>query len=115
MLLNQATGETVFTPPQEYETIMRLLDNLVAYINRPEQALEQFDRSLAIDPAHRLNVYSCAPRDYLGWAYFPFSIPEDHYLHVYMARLRKKLEPDVSEPRYLKNIRGLGYRFDVEA
>lgn len=37
--------------------------------------------ALAIDPAHRLNVYTCAPRDYYGWAYFPFSLPEDHFLH----------------------------------
>jgi hypothetical protein len=38
--------------------------------------------SLAIDPAHRLNLYVCRPgRDLLGWAYFPFSLPEDHYLN----------------------------------
>ena len=38
-------------------------------------------QALAIDPAHRLNVYTTAPRDYYGWAYFPFSLPEDHTLH----------------------------------
>lgn len=35
-LVNQATGETVYTPPQDYETIVRLMDNLVEYINRVE-------------------------------------------------------------------------------
>ena len=36
---------------------------------------------------------------------------EDHYLHVYVARLRKKLEPDPHLPRYLLTEPGVGYRF----
>jgi len=35
-LVNQATGETVYTSPQDYETIVSLMDNLVEYINRVE-------------------------------------------------------------------------------
>ena len=35
---------------------------------------------------------------------------EDHYLHVYMARLRKKLEPDPQQPRHLVTETGVGYR-----
>lgn len=35
---------------------------------------------------------------------------ESHYLHVYMARLRKKLEVDPSRPRYLRTEPGVGYR-----
>jgi two-component system KDP operon response regulator KdpE len=35
---------------------------------------------------------------------------ENHYLHVYMARLRKKLEPDPSRPRYIRTETGVGYR-----
>ena len=31
----------------------------------------------------------------------------------HIANLRKKLEPDGANPRHLKNIRGLGYRFDI--
>ena len=30
----------------------------------------------------------------------------------HIANLRRKIEPDPSEPRYLHNVRGLGYRFD---
>lgn len=48
VLLNQATGETVFVPPQEYEAIVRLLDNLVEYINRPDWH--------AVDPLVRMAV-----------------------------------------------------------
>jgi two-component system KDP operon response regulator KdpE len=35
---------------------------------------------------------------------------ESHYLHVYMARLRKKLEPDPGRPTYLQTEPGVGYR-----
>ena len=36
---------------------------------------------------------------------------EAHYLRVYMAGLRRKLEPDPSVPRYLLTEPGMGYRF----
>jgi two-component system KDP operon response regulator KdpE len=35
---------------------------------------------------------------------------EEHYLHVYVARLRKKLESDPRAPRYLVTVPGVGYR-----
>ncbi len=35
---------------------------------------------------------------------------EAHYLHVYAARLRKKLEPDPQRPRYIITEPGIGYR-----
>lgn len=34
-LKNSQTGEVVFTPPQDYETIQNLLDNLEKFINEP--------------------------------------------------------------------------------
>jgi two-component system KDP operon response regulator KdpE len=39
---------------------------------------------------------------------------EDHYLHVYVARLRKKLERDPQSPRYLQTEPGVGYRLLAE-
>ena len=39
---------------------------------------------------------------------------ESHYLHVYVARLRKKLESDPQKPRYLITEPGVGYRLRVE-
>jgi DNA-binding response OmpR family regulator len=30
----------------------------------------------------------------------------------HIANLRKKIEPDPANPRYLRNVRGMGYRFD---
>jgi two-component system KDP operon response regulator KdpE len=35
---------------------------------------------------------------------------EAHYIHVYVARLRKKLEPDPQAPRYIVTEPGVGYR-----
>jgi two-component system KDP operon response regulator KdpE len=39
---------------------------------------------------------------------------EGHYLHVYMASLRRKLEADPQRPRYLLTEPGVGYRFQTE-
>ena len=36
---------------------------------------------------------------------------ETNYLRVYLAQLRRKLEPDPSRPRYLVTEPGMGYRF----
>jgi DNA-binding response OmpR family regulator len=44
-----------------------------------------------------------------GWEY----TEETDYLKVYIHRLRKKIEPDPSHPRYIITERGLGYRFRV--
>ncbi|MBE7162459.1 MAG: response regulator transcription factor [Williamsia herbipolensis] len=37
---------------------------------------------------------------------------ETHYLRVYLAQLRRKLEPDPARPRYLHTEAGMGYRFE---
>jgi hypothetical protein len=42
---------------------------------------ESFKRSLAIDPAHNLNLYTCAPSGILGYAYLPQSHPEGSWRH----------------------------------
>jgi two-component system, OmpR family, KDP operon response regulator KdpE len=39
---------------------------------------------------------------------------ETNYLRVYMAQLRRKLEPDPSHPRHLITEPGMGYRFRRE-
>jgi two-component system KDP operon response regulator KdpE len=36
---------------------------------------------------------------------------ETNYLRVYMAQLRRKLEPDPARPRHLLTEPGMGYRF----
>jgi two-component system KDP operon response regulator KdpE len=38
---------------------------------------------------------------------------ETHYLRVYMAALRRKLEDDPGTPRHFLTEPGMGYRFEV--
>jgi two-component system KDP operon response regulator KdpE len=42
----------------------------------------------------------------------PQYVEDAHYLRVYMAQLRRKLERDPSHPRYLMTEPGMGYRFE---
>ncbi len=37
---------------------------------------------------------------------------EDNTLTVYIKRLREKIEPDPREPRWIRTVRGMGYRLD---
>ncbi len=42
----------------------------------------------------------------------PLYAKETHYLRVYLAQLRRKLEDDPSHPRHLLTEAGMGYRFE---
>lgn len=39
---------------------------------------------------------------------------EAHYLHVYIGQLRRKIEPDPTQPRFILTISGIGYRFNAD-
>lgn len=45
----------------------------------------------------------------------PGHTEDGHYLRVFMANLRKKLEPDPLRPIYLKTETGVGYRLSIDA
>ena len=51
-------------------------------------------------------------RQLLGEVWGPKYRYETHYLRFYIARLRRKLEPDPSHPRHLVTEPGMGYRYD---
>jgi two-component system KDP operon response regulator KdpE len=53
-------------------------------------------------------------RQLLAEVWGPRYETEGNYLRVYMAHLRRKLEPDPSRPRYLLTEPGMGYRFTPE-
>ena len=38
---------------------------------------------------------------------------ETNYLRVFMAQVRRKLEPEPSQPRYFITEPGMGYRFEA--
>ncbi len=54
-------------------------------------------------------------RELLHEVWGPRYETETNYLRVYMAQLRRKLEPDPSHPRHLITEPGLGYRFERAA
>ncbi|MCL4545248.1 MAG: response regulator transcription factor [Chloroflexi bacterium] len=76
-------SEEIHLTPTEYQL-------LKVFISHPDKVLT--DRML------------------LQQAWGPEYGSEAHYLHVYVARLRKKLEADPQQPRYLMTERGVGYR-----
>lgn len=80
----RVAGEDVRLTPTEY-------DLLQAFISRPDRVLT--DRML------------------LQEVWGPEYGSEAHYLHVYVARLRKKIESDSQRPRHLLTEPGVGYRF----
>ena len=53
-------------------------------------------------------------RQLLSEAWGPGSVEQTHYLRVYMAQLRRKLEADPARPRYLRSEPGVGYRLIAE-
>ncbi|MCB1002938.1 MAG: winged helix-turn-helix domain-containing protein, partial [Acidimicrobiales bacterium] len=51
-------------------------------------------------------------RDLLQEVWGPQYGTETNYLRVYLAQVRRKLEPDSSRPRYFLTEPGMGYRFE---
>jgi DNA-binding response OmpR family regulator len=48
----------------------------------------------------------------IAGAWTPDTFASDRIVDNHIANLRRKIEPDPARPRYLRNVRGLGYRFD---
>src|SRR5262249_24766480 len=42
----------------------------------------------------------------------PDSSPTDRVIDNHIMNLRRKIEPDPQQPRFMVSLRGLGYRFD---
>ncbi|CAM3473245.1 response regulator [Occultella aeris] len=78
-----ASGETVRLTPTEWHLLELLTRNVGKIVGRRE--LLQELRGPNLDA-------------------------ETHYLRVYMAQLRRKLEPDPARPRHLITEAGVGYR-----
>jgi two-component system KDP operon response regulator KdpE len=52
-------------------------------------------------------------RELLHAVWGPNYATETNYLRVYLAQLRRKLEPEPSRPRHLITEAGMGYRFEL--
>ena len=64
--------------------------------------------ALARNPG-RLVTHQQLLRDVWG----PTATHQTHYLRVFMAQIRQKLEPRPSQPRYFLTEPGIGYRFEL--
>lgn len=80
------SGKPVTTTATEF----RLLDYFARHVGRV------FTRDHLLDSVWRDTSY-VTPRS----------------VDVYVRRIREKIEPDPENPRYLKTVRGAGYRFEV--
>ena len=56
----------------------------------------------------------CTHRQLLSEVWGPSHVERGHYLRIYMAQLRQKLEADSTNPRFLRTEVGVGYRLLVE-
>jgi DNA-binding response OmpR family regulator len=80
-------GETIKLTPKEYRLLAYLLQN-AGRVRTSEQILE--------------NVWGYAYQDSID------------YVHVYISHLRRKLEKDPKDPKYLVTEHGIGYRFEKD-
>jgi len=86
-------------------------DTLRFYKNEEEIALtakENAMMKLFIDNVNRIFT-----KDMLYDLVWNNGIVDEGAIMVYINRLRQKIEDDPAKPRYLQNVRGLGYRFVV--
>ena len=102
-------GETVF----EMDDLRVDLASRLVYRGGQEVRLTRTEyRLLAALVQHAGKVLT--HRQLLREVWGPASTNETHYLRVYMAQLRHKLEQDPARPRHLLTETGVGYRLRVE-
>lgn len=89
------------------------------HVNLMHRTVSRHGQPLHLTPIeYRLLTYLAAHpncvlthRQLLAAVWGPSHVEDAHYLRVYMAQLRRKLEDDPSQPRHLRTETGVGYRF----
>lgn len=61
------------------------------------------------------NVNRIFSKDMLYEMIWSEAIIDENAVMVYINRLRQKIEDVPSTPRYIQNVRGIGYRFVVRS
>jgi len=113
-LLRRAAGGASSGPePERYEFGDVAVDFQRAELRRGGQPVEltpiEF-KLLALFVRERGRVLSREQLIEGAWGAETFTSARVADNHI--ANLRKKIEPDPGNPRYLRNVRGMGYRFD---
>lgn len=65
---------------------------------------------LAFLAANRDTIYSASDLYRAVWGEDPIGVADQNTVSVHVHRLRNRIEPDPTRPRYLVSIRGLGYK-----
>lgn len=111
---NRLSQQTDDTPSIiEYPGISVNLDSHEVYINDELVALsgKEFE-ILAILIKKPKRIYSTEQLFQMVWKVDGFEA-DSRAVMVYISNLRKKIEKDPSNPEYIVNIRGVGYKFNV--
>lgn len=64
-----------------------------------------------------LKLLVCSPGQVFSYSQIYEKVWEEDYSYEkniimsHIRHLRKKIEPDLTHPRYIENVRGVGYRF----
>jgi two-component system, OmpR family, response regulator RegX3 len=87
MIFRRGDGDPISLTPTEMRLLERLMRNAGITISR-DTLIER------------------------TWGYECFG--DSNRVDVYIARIRKKIEPDPANPRYLHTVRGVGYVFRVD-
>jgi two-component system KDP operon response regulator KdpE len=105
--------------PLLVEDIIRVDDRLAIHRARREaivdgrvvrlSAIELKLLTCLLDNAGRISTHQSLLSQVWGWD----CIGQNGYVKVYIHQLRKKIEPDPRNPRYILTERGLGYRFQA--
>lgn len=104
-----AGGSTV----SAVETSSFVIDLAAAQVRRGDDVVRLTPTEFHILEVLARNIGRLVPgQQLLTEVWGPGYEKEQHYLRVYMAQLRRKLEPDPARPRHLITEPGLGYRLD---
>ena len=104
--------------PPERRGPMRYEDGHLAFDLAQRQVSVQ-GQPVKLTPTE-YNLFEClvrnadhlrTPQQILECVWGPEYVDSVEYVHVYVHRLRQKLEPDPQNPRYLLNMSGSGYLF----
>lgn len=124
-----------FSPRELSSRIRAVLRRLDHLSSRPDKQIITIDERLQVDLPRRDVIVdgervNLRPTEYrllyhliqnAGWVvphetlltkvWGPEYVNDNHLLRLYITYLRKKIEPNPENPRYIFNERGLGYRF----
>ncbi|GAA2305966.1 response regulator [Streptomyces hawaiiensis] len=116
--LRAAVRRTEETPHGTGATLVKTADFT---IDLPTRKVHRGGRDIRLTPTewHLLEILVTSPGRLITQKHLlqeVWGVPQSNrtnYLRVYMAQLRRKLEVDPSNPRYLITEPGMGYRFET--